>query len=438
MNTPPFPLRDAHLHLAEYGETLGQAQLGGCVSVGEVLGVIARAAAATPTPRWVRAAGLRIEGLRERRAPTASELDEASGGRCVLARSFDHHAMAVSGAALRAARISRASADPAGGVIVRDGTGEPTGLLLEHACDAVWAALPPADDEEYRGWVVAALDDLSRRGFVEVHDMFARARLVGVLRGLERGGGLRARVRLYATAEHFDAVRGACAALAAPDQSLVEFGGLKMFADGTLNSRTAHMLHPFAEPLAHAPCGTALLSRGQIEEGFRRARGAGVGAAVHAIGDAAVRTVLDAVEALGEPAAETRPGGRTIRIEHAQFVDGADVGRFPALQVVCSPQPCHLLTDIEAITRLTPGRAGRAFSLKDLCGAYERAGFDPAAWVWLGSDAPVVPPDPFDNITAACGRGRADAHGVRIAPEQALEPGVVWGLMRASAPVIRG
>ncbi len=425
-------LRDAHLHLAEYGESLGLVALGDCTSIDDVLRKIASASAVLPHGKWVRAAGLRIEGLAERRSPTASELHEASGGRCVLARSFDHHAVCVSTEALKTAAIDTHTPDPVGGVIVRDAAGNPTGLLLEHACNAVWRAVPPTSDEEYRGWVVAALDDLSRRGIVEVHDMFARERFVHTLQQLEHAGVLTTEVRLYATPEHFESVRAACSNT---PSELVRFAGLKLFADGTLNSRTASMLTDYADPIPGSPRGTPLLTRTEIEAGLRMARAAGVGMAVHAIGDAAVRTVLDAVEACG---GRTDPSGvpslNAVRIEHAQFIDEADVPRFAQLGVVASPQPCHLLTDIEAIERLMPHRAERAFPLRDLCNAYAEQGMDPARWVWLGSDAPVVPPDPCDNITAATLRTRATSHGqppgTRIAARQAVDEAFAWSLMQ--------
>jgi predicted amidohydrolase YtcJ len=426
-------LRDAHLHLAEYGESLGLVALGDCTSIDDVLQKIAAASEVLSPGKWVRAAGLRIQGLAERRPPTAAELHEASDGRCVLARSFDHHAVCVSTKALQAASIDAHTPDPVGGVIVRDGAGNPTGLLLEHACDAVWRAVPPTSDDEYRGWVVAGLDDLSRRGIVEVHDMFARERFVHTLQQLERERVLTTEVWLYATPEHFESVRSACADT---PSELVRFAGLKLFADGTLNSRTASMLTDYADPIPGSPRGTPLLNQAEIEADLRKARAAGVGMAVHAIGDAAVRTVLDAVEACGggtDPSSV--PALDAVRIEHAQFVDGADIPRFAQLGVVASPQPCHLLTDIEAIERLMPHRAERAFPLRDLCNAYAQQGMDPAQWVWLGSDAPVVPPDPFDNITAATLRTRGTRPdqplGGRIAPDQALDEALTWSLMQS-------
>lgn len=419
--------RDAHLHLAEYGESLEMVALGDCASVDAVLQRIAAASNALPMGRWVRAAGMRTEALRERRSPTAAELHDASGGRCVLARSFDHHAMAVSKAVLKLAGIDGATPDPPGGVIPRGAVGQPTGLLLERACDAVWRVVPPVGDDEYRGWVVTALRDLSRRGVVEVHDMLARERLVRVLHALEREGRLNAGVRLYATPEHFEAVRSASAGTRS---ERIAFAGLKLFADGTLNSRTAFMLTDYAQPLPGSPRGKQLLSREAISASLARARTAGVGLAVHAIGDAAVRTVLDAVESCGVKARAV-PGLDAVRIEHAQFVDHSDVPRFARLGVVASPQPCHLLTDIEAINRLMAHRAGRAFPIRDLVEAYRHAGMDPVDWVWFGSDAPVVPPAPADNVQAAVHRCRANQPGMVIAREQAVPESLAHALMKS-------
>lgn len=432
LSAPTSGLRDAHLHLAEYGESLTLVPLADCRSVAEVCIAISSAAVISPQDRWVRGVGMRIEALAERRAPTAKELHEAGGGRCVIARSFDHHAMAVSTRVLELAGIGAATPDPKGGVIVRSGgeRGEPTGLLLESACDLVWRVVPAAGDEEYRGWVVAAIADLSRRGFVEVHDLLSRERLVRVLHTLEREGTLPMHVRLYATPEHFDAVRVACASRAS---ERVRFGGLKLFADGTLNSRTASMLTAFRDPIPGAERGKALLSKDEIATGLMRARAVGAGLAVHAIGDAAVRTVLDAVESCGGGTSRAQaPGLDAARIEHAQFIDEADVPRFPALGVVCSPQPCHLLTDIEAVHRVMPHRAHRAFPWRDVVEGYARAGLDPVDWVWLGSDAPIVPPNPEDNVRAAVLRAR-EVGGPSVAPEQALTAERVRSLMLSRA-----
>ncbi len=425
---PPANLRDAHLHLAEHGESLSMLQLGACGSVDEVLRLVAAAAGATPRARaWVRGVGLRAAELKEGRFPNARELDDASGGRPVLLRSFDHHSLAASTAVLRAAGIDATVPDPAGGVIERR-DGEPTGTLLEHACDAVWKVMPQPSDEEYRGFVERGLADLGHRGFVEVHDMLSRPRLARCLVQLEREGHLGMRVELYAPPENFDEVREIVSGRA---DARVALGGLKLFADGTLNSRTAFMLEPFADPLPGRPRGEQLLTREQIAGGIARARAAGCRVAVHAIGDAAVRTVLDAEQVSRAPGrSEHRQEAGATRIEHAQFVDPADVPRFAALGVVASMQPCHLLTDIEAIARSTPGREDRAFPVRALCDAYAAAGMDPAHRVWLGSDAPVVPPEPMDNVRGAAWRARGRA-AAPVGASQRISEADVWRLMHA-------
>lgn len=431
MSARPFELRDAHVHIAEYGESLSLPGFSGCTCIEGVLGVVRRASSALGEGEWVTGTGLRVEGLRERRYPTASELDDAAGGRPVLIRSFDHHAVVVSTAALKLAGIDEGTPDPLGGVIVREG-GVTTGVLLESACEAAWRAVPAPSADRYAGFVRAALDDFMSRGIVEVHDMLSRPELAAALLELERTGGPDVRVELYAPVEHFDAVRDR---LARAGSSMVKCGGLKLFADGTLNSRTASMLYPYANPQAGRPRGEALLTTDQVASGIERARSAGVRLAVHAIGDAAVRRVLDA-----EAGVNTRldPGGvpsaLTTRIEHAQFVDPLDVERFAVLRVIASPQPCHLLTDIEAIRRHVPDRERRAFPLRDIVSAYTEAGLDPARWVWLGTDAPVVRPEPADNVQGAAERRRAGMPASEaVAPEQAISADLAWTLMRPAA-----
>ncbi len=416
-------LRDAHLHLDQHGEELSCVDLSACRSKAECLEALARGAERLAPGEWLKASGARVEAWGGQGWPTAHEVEAASGGRATVVRSFDHHALVASASALAAARIDGGTPDPTGGIIERGAGGAPTGLLLERACGLVFAAMPRASDERYRGWIVAALDDLERRGFVEVHDMLSDARLARVLLELERQGRLRLQVRLFALENEFLALASEADGW---ETDLVRLGGLKIFTDGTLNSRTAHMLTPYRHPLPGRPFGTALMSGEEIERSVRLADGAGYPIAAHAIGDAAVRSVLDAIERAG-------PTTFGQRVEHAEFVDDADIPRFAALGVVASLQPCHLLTDVEAIERLMAHRGERAFPLRDLVESAEHAGFEPQELVWLGSDAPIVPPDPADNAQAAVHRRRAgDGPERAIGAGQGISETLAWSLMRSS------
>ncbi|MBL0927423.1 MAG: amidohydrolase family protein [Phycisphaerales bacterium] len=436
----PAPrLRDAHLHLAEHGMELSAVHLDGCRSPADCLNLIAAGTQGKPQGQWIIATGARIQAWREPRYPTARELDEASGGRCVVVRSFDHHAMAVSSAVLAAAGISRGTPDPEGGIVERDARGVPTGVLLEAAGHAVHAATPRPTPAEYRGFVETAIADLRRLGFVEVHDMLSTAQFARTLLELEREGRLDMVVRLHPTPEHLDGVVGVYreGGLVRGDGRIAsertEVCGMKLFVDGTLNSRTAAMLHPFREAIAEHPRGTLLIDGAGLDRHLSRAVAAGLPLVCHAIGDRAVREVLDALERGRE---RWRGLNHPPRVEHAQFTDGADVPRFPGLGVVCSPQPCHLLTDVEAIRRFVPHREARAFALRDFVEAFRGAGLDPAAWIWLGSDTPVVRPNHEDNIQAAVHRRRpGDGPEGAVAPEQAIDAATCLALSRAAGPV---
>ncbi|MEO0716499.1 MAG: amidohydrolase family protein, partial [Planctomycetota bacterium] len=117
------------------------------------------------------------------------------------------------------------------------------------------------------------------------------------------------------------------------------------------------------------------------------------------------------------------PTDRSFRVEHAELLDESDVPRFAAMDVVCSVQPCHLLTDIEALRRLVPDRLDRVLPFRELIDA----GCAPGELLWFGSDAPIVHPEPQDSIDAATLRRRpgmpeADA----IALGQALTESEAW------------
>jgi predicted amidohydrolase YtcJ len=174
------------------------------------------------------------------------------------------------------------------------------------------------------------------------------------------------------------------------------------------------MLKPYPDPIPGHPRGTPMMTTEALEAAVSKCDILGLPAAIHAIGDGAVRAALDAIERVS-------PSAMGFRIEHCQFVDKADIPRFAHLGVVASLQPGHLLADVEALRRVTPHRMDRSFPLRELIDSANGAGFSPEEMVWLGSDTPVVRPDPEDNIQAAVERRRAGAPASEsIAPEQAI------------------
>ncbi len=415
--TPPrgARLREAHAHVAALGQSLEMVSLAGCRSLGECLEAVGRLArGAGGGGGWVRLHSARPMGWPEGRWPTRGEIDRAAPGACVVVMSFDHHSACASTAALSAAGLRPGTALPTGGTVEADEHGEATGVLLEQAAHAAWSAAPEPTMAERRGQVRAGLAELARLGFVEVHDLLSQEWLGPMLGEMERTGELLMPVWLYPPAERLAADHAGMGGWAS---ARVRLAGGKVFADGTLNSRTACMLHRYAEPLVNRPRGQCMCAPAALDGHYRLAEGLGLPLAVHAIGDGAVRTVLDSIERV-----RPRVGGQ--RIEHCEVIDGADVGRFAKMGVVCSVQPCHLLTDVEALERFVPHRLGRVLPLRELIDA----GCRPGELLWFGSDAPIVRANPEDSVSAAVLRRRAGAPpGAVIGPGQAISEAEAWG-----------
>jgi predicted amidohydrolase YtcJ len=172
-------------------------------------------------------------------------------------------------------------------------------------------------------------------------------------------------------------------------------GWLKLFADGSLGTRSAALLAPYHDAHAHpptgGPSGMVLMDAQELSELLRRAAAAGIVGQVHAIGDRAVRRVLYVYESLPRPA-----GLQMRRIEHAQLVEPADAPRFGALAVAASVQPVHLRSDARPAREAWGERAENTFPLKALIKG--------GALIPLGTDAPVEAPDPWPGIAVAVAR----------------------------------
>lgn len=404
------PLREAHTHVAQLGRAMAMVDLSGCAHPAEMLD---RLGSASPDANgWVLAHGAVPQAWDPPGWPNLAQLDAVTGSRPTLAWCFDYHALIANSAALRRVGID-ANTRFERGRVEFDHASEPTGVLLEHAALAAWNAVPEPDEPARRAHVRDALTHLASLGFVEVHDLKAQPWLPETLASLGSAGELGCGVALWPLVEDLPPI---AARRRSFESDRIRLGGGKVFTDGTLNSRTAHMLAPYADGPPEHPAGMAMLAPEEIDAAVRTCDAFAVPIAAHAIGDAAVRAVLDSIE-------RVKPRATGQRIEHAEVIDAADVRRFAELGVVCSVQPCHLLTDIEALQRAIPDRLDRVLPLRELIDA----GLVPGRSLVFGSDAPIVRADPGDSILAATKRRRADmAEADAIAPEQAISEAEAW------------
>lgn len=409
---PPTGLTEGHCHLLQLGRSLTMADLSAATSREHMLDLLSAHARTLPPDAWLLAHAARPEAWPDPRWPDLADLDRVAGARPLCAWCFDYHAIAANTIALHRAGITPATTYEHGRVVL-DASGQPTGVLLEHAALALWHAVPEPTEPERPALVLAAARHLAELGYEEAHDMKAQPWLGQVLADFDRAGDLPLRVRLYALLEDLDHLY---ATRRDWQTDRVTLSGGKIFTDGTLNSRTAWMLHPYAESPAGLSHGLPMMSPKDIETAVRRVDALNLPLAAHAIGDGAVRATLDAVE-------RARPKAKGFRVEHAELIDETDVPRFAALGVTASLQPCHLLADIEALHRAVPARLDRVLPVRDLLDAGLRPGVD----LLFGSDVPIVRADPGDSIQAAVHRRRANTPPEQaVSPQQSIDEPTAW------------
>lgn len=384
-------LIDAHGHIMSLGLQLRSLDLSETTSLADAQAKIAAYAAKDTSTGWVRGRGWNQVSWGLGRMPTAAELDAAYGARPVWLSRVDGHAGWANTAALKAAGITKATRDPAGGRILRDAAGNPTGVLIDTAMDLVEAVAPPVSAGERELALKAALEHLASLGLTGAHDMGTSAEDWALFRTFGDEGRLTLRITAYAAGM---AAMEAISPLRPTPwlyNGRLKLQGVKLMSDGALGSRGAFLLQPYAdEPGAR---GLQMLDDAKIKNLFSRANYLGYQVAVHAIGDAANRQALDAF-------AEIRPAyGDKFRnrIEHAQVIDPADIPRFAELQIIASVQPTHATSDkAMAEQRLGADRLVGAYAWS----ALRKAGVRLA----LGSDFPVEPANPFYGLHAAVTR----------------------------------
>lgn len=394
---------DSHVHLSSHGLELWQLNLASARSLDEGLALVEAAAKDVAEDQWLLGSGFLMSrwGVSELHR---RELDAVSGSRPVFLRSQDHHSAWANSRALELAGITAATPDPSEGVIVRDARGEATGLLLERAQALVARALPEPTAEQVEKALWDAARHFASLGVTTVHHMayepVARWRQLALEASREDYP-----IRVWACFDQ-DHLEHAAALGLATGQGGTNFqiGGAKFFADGALGSLTAQMLAPYKGTKAR---GMAVHGREMLLERFPLAIESGLTPVTHAIGDAANRAVLDALEATCEA---WQPLGLRPRIEHVQHLNAQDAPRLAELGVVASMQPVHLRFDGPRIRELLPERLDEAHSWRRL--------LEHGATLALGSDTPVATPDVLLSLHTAL--TREDESGARSCPEQTM------------------
>jgi predicted amidohydrolase YtcJ len=384
---------DSHVHFVTGGFRLSSVQLRDARTPAEFISRIKAFAASAPAGAWITGGDWDHE-LWGGELPRRDWIDSVTPNNPVWVNRLDGHMGLANSAALKAASVSRASRDVAGGTIVRDAGGEPTGVLKDNAMDAMDRAMPDPPAELEDRALDAAMAYVGAQGVTTIHNM-GSWRDLAVFERAHKAGRLRTRIYAAVPLATWERLRDTVAARGHGDAWL-RIGALKGFVDGSLGSHTAAMLQPFSD----APADTGLFVN-TPENLYRWVSGAdkaGLNVMVHAIGDRAIRTQLDIYDRVAK---ENGPRDRRFRIEHAQHIAPADVPRFAQLGVVASMQPYHAIDDGRWADKVIGAeRSKTTYAFRSL----QESG----ATLAFGSDWFVAPPTPLEGIYAATTRRTLD------------------------------
>ncbi len=420
-------LTDCHIHFYEWSLLLGGLMLEDTRSLDEILGRVHDAAGQVKPGVWIVGQGWNQGRWPAPTLPARSDLDKVAPDNPVILWRTDLHLAWTNSLALDAAGIDANTPDPDMGVIDRNESGQPTGILRELAINLVRDVMPPQTDAQTDEAMRQSMAKVHRLGLTGVHDF----RIMG---GEDGPPALRAWQRLRA-ADKLDLRAWVMIPGELLDEAItlglqtgfgdefLRIGGAKFFSDGATGPRTAWMLEPFND----AGTGLPLTPMTKMAEAISKAHQAGISTAIHAIGDRAVRELLDVfTEVTGEQQAHLKPRV-PHRIEHVQHSHPDDLKRLGPLGLVASVQPLHLTDDMDMIDKACGSRARWAYAFRDLLNA--------GTVLALGSDCPVASPNPFWGIHAAVTRQQRDGKpDGGWYPEQKLSLAeAIWGYTMGAA-----
>ncbi|MGQ0813124.1 MAG: amidohydrolase [Gemmatimonadota bacterium] len=378
-------LIDAHIHMTEWAVARAQVDLAHATTIAEA----ASAAAAAPrTSGWVLGRGWNSHSWGGN-YPDRSALDAVVADAPVVLQSHDMHALWLNSRALAMTGIDAFEGDPDGGRILRDERGAPAGVLLENAAQLVVPHLPRYDVDTVIALILAAQRELHGYGITGIHSLpgvhLKEPRPLAALQAMRARSLLGLRVLQHIALEDLEAAARDALRSGAGDEWL-RIGGVKMFLDGALGSRTAWMREPYENSSNQ---GVQVMQEADFRAAVSLAARHGIASVVHAIGDAAVDL---AFRVLAEPA--QRVSGLPHRIEHVQCLP-ANATKLSD-RVVCSVQPAHLMTDWRAADSHWGVRSAYTYAFRSM--------IENGATLAFGSDAPVEAADPRHGLFAAVAR----------------------------------
>lgn len=385
---------DNHTHFLRGAVMLAQPNLLDSTSRADFASRLGAAARSRPS-KWILGGSWDEQRLGGE-LPTREWIDGTTADTPVAVPRTDLHSYLLNSVALRLAGITRDTPDPAGGVIVRDARGEPTGVVKDNAKNLVDRVIPSPTEADTEEAMRAGIAHGLSKGVAQVHNpepfdwntYFALRRLRA--KG-ETGMRFYTMVPIQDWQKMVDIV-----AKEGRGDDWVRWGAVKGLSDGSLGSRTAVFHNDYTD--AAGQRGVRVNTPENLLEWVTGADAHGLHVSIHAIGDEANDEVLDL---FAKVTAKNGPKDRRFRIEHAQHLTQAAIARFAKQKVIASVQPYHAIDDGRwAVQRIGPQRLNGTYAFRSL--------IDSGAIVTFGSDWPVAPLDPLTGLYGAITRRTID------------------------------
>jgi predicted amidohydrolase YtcJ len=375
-------LIDTHIHVADFGRCLMWLDLSSAQSIKDVQTLLKHKVKQTPADKWIIGRGWNEKNFKEKRLLTLGDLDEAAPENPVILYHGAAYTCAANTKALEIAGVTKQTAAPSGGSIDKLSSGELTGIFRGSATNLVWQAVAEPTAEELADASALACQQVVQAGITSVDWIILSENELSLVQTLHKQGKLPVRVNLIVPYEFLKGVNG----FTSNDPLRLRLGGIIIFVDGYLDSKTAALTEPYTDDPNDK--GKLLLNQNELAVWVAQVVALGLQPVVHAMGDNAVDTVLNVIEHFAE---EVR-----FRIEQAAVLNRELVKRLGAQDIVVSVQPTMVPTEFttwSAIEHLGVERAKWLHPLKTLLNEGVR--------VAGGSDCPMEPLNPLLGIQEA-------------------------------------
>ncbi|WP_273444956.1 amidohydrolase [Neolewinella agarilytica] len=409
---------EGHAHFSGLGSSLRNLNFLRSKNWDEIVTMVGERAKVTPEGDWISGRGWHQEKWDKPHDhsvggyPVHDELSRLTQNHPVVLRHASGHGLFANKKAMEIAGVNRETPDPRGGRVLRDASGDPTGVFEERAMDLITDAYqnwiqtmtPESRKNEWLAGITEAQNECLKKGITSFQDAGTRYVELDWYKELDEADSLR--LNLWVMLRHsYNDMEGNM-------RGLPHYGdrftcaAIKTELDGALGSYGAWLIEPYFDNPGFVGQNTTLVETMDSIAGLAKEHGMQL--CVHAIGDKANRETLNVMEKHLE-----KDNDRRWRIEHAQHIDPTDIPRFAELGVIASMQGIHCTSDaLFAENRLGTERAAS--------GAYPwRSLLDAGAVVTNGTDAPVEDVDPIESFYASVTRARADGKAVFF-PEQKM------------------